>query len=400
MFPTDNKYKFFRVIERISKKKGTRFLVQIRMKVEDSITKSQTFDTKTDAEKWAIYKVSELKKKLQSPGWNRVDKFFDEISELHDYSLLSELIDFYLDEVSEHGLKLPKSYRSSLNVIKQHQVSQLPVIELNYKQFEEFCRERLNDVKPSTLSIDFCALNYMFNYILSRFGSNLALPILPEIKSHLTRDGYLTNSECRTNRPELCDKNNLRSWLGNYSAKNNQDYDLQMDFLNYSLLRLSVPFTIKWGDIDWDKNTIRVLNDKSTDDSPKQRLMPMPKLVRHTLTQLLERRVSKHFAALNNTDLTDNKASICELALQNEYLFHTKPRTLSSVIRKGCSELNICNFRDHDLKRDGISMYLENGVSVEQVAEMSGNKDLSVIHRVYKNMNAGEVAKSINKCFD
>ena len=62
-------------------------------------------------------------------------------------------------------------------------------------------------------------------------------------------------------------------------------------------------------------------------------------------------------------------------------LFPVKPDTLSQVFARACKRLEIENLRFHDLRNEAISRLFEKGLSVPQVAAMTGHQDYRMLAR-------------------
>ena len=71
-------------------------------------------------------------------------------------------------------------------------------------------------------------------------------------------------------------------------------------------------------------------------------------------------------------------------------LFPVKPDTLSQAFARACKRLEIENLRSHDLRHEAISRLFEKGLSVPQVAAITGHQDYRMLAR-YVHLNQFEL---------
>ncbi|MCH2218456.1 MAG: tyrosine-type recombinase/integrase, partial [Flavobacteriales bacterium] len=68
-------------------------------------------------------------------------------------------------------------------------------------------------------------------------------------------------------------------------------------------------------------------------------------------------------------------------------IFPYNSRSVTAGFRKTRNILGIEDLRYHDLRREGASRLLEQGYSIERVAQVTGHRDLNTLWRIYTDLN-------------
>ena len=68
-------------------------------------------------------------------------------------------------------------------------------------------------------------------------------------------------------------------------------------------------------------------------------------------------------------------------------IFPYNSRSVTAGFRKTRNILGIEDLRYHDLRREGASRLLEQGYSIERVAQVTGHRDLNMLWRIYTDLN-------------
>ena len=79
--------------------------------------------------------------------------------------------------------------------------------------------------------------------------------------------------------------------------------------------------------------------------------------------------------------LTRRAASILASKQGNSSLFGIRPDSATQAFRRVCNRLDIDDLRFHDLRHEAISRLFEKGLSVPQVAAISGHQDYRMLAR-------------------
>ena len=79
--------------------------------------------------------------------------------------------------------------------------------------------------------------------------------------------------------------------------------------------------------------------------------------------------------------LTRRAISILKRKHGNTCLFDLRPDSVTQAFRRACKRLDIGDLRFHDLRHEAISRLFEKGLSVPQVAAISGHQDYRMLAR-------------------
>ena len=114
-------------------------------------------------------------------------------------------------------------------------------------------------------------------------------------------------------------------------------------------MRRSELLNLRWEDINYDERTLCIKNTKNSLD----RVIP----------------------------LTRRAMALLKSKLDNEVPFRLQPDSITQAFKKACTRAGIENFRLHDLRHEAISRLFEWGLSVPQVATISGHQDYRMLAR-------------------
>ncbi|TMX35282.1 tyrosine-type recombinase/integrase [Vibrio sp. Hep-1b-8] len=71
---------------------------------------------------------------------------------------------------------------------------------------------------------------------------------------------------------------------------------------------------------------------------------------------------------------------------QGERIFPYNARSVTAGFQRVCNELGIEDLRYHDMRREGASRLFEKGYSIEEVAQVTGHRNLNVFWQVYTQL--------------
>lgn len=72
--------------------------------------------------------------------------------------------------------------------------------------------------------------------------------------------------------------------------------------------------------------------------------------------------------------------------MKGKRIFPYNSRSVTAGFQRVRNELCIENLRYHDLRREGASRFFEKGYSIEEVAQVTGHKNLNVLWQVYTQL--------------
>lgn len=96
--------------------------------------------------------------------------------------------------------------------------------------------------------------------------------------------------------------------------------------------------------------------------------------------------------------LTDKATSVLDgLDGQNEYLFPMTANAFRLSWTRAIQRAGITNLRFHDLRHEAVSRFFERGLSIPEVALISGHRDPRMLFR-YTHLNPQDVAIKLRQC--
>lgn len=69
--------------------------------------------------------------------------------------------------------------------------------------------------------------------------------------------------------------------------------------------------------------------------------------------------------------------------------------SVSAAFQRACNRLGIVDLHFHDLRHEGITRLFESGLSIEEVAVISGHRSWAMLHR-YTHLSAVTLAEKMN----
>ena len=315
------------------RKRGKSWTAQVRVSGWQSFTK--TFDTKSSAQEWIKHTEHALKSNV-----------------LPDYSVQSmtlyDLLDRYAEKVSSN-LKGSEIEIYKLRLIQRYPVSKNKLSYLTKKHFENYRDERLKEVKSGTVHAEIMLLKRVYKIAIEQWGygiikNPLSSIILPP--PHRPRKRRLTQQE----QIDVC--------FAAKSQRNNYICSV-IEFAIETGMRRSEILKLKWHDINLETGFASLYDTKNGED----RKVPLTKKCIEVLNQL---------------------------SRSHEHVFPISATCLSQAWQRAVKKAGIKDLRFHDLRHEAVSRFFEMGMSVPEVALISGHKDLTQLFR-YTHLNPENV---------
>lgn len=193
-----------------------------------------------------------------------------------------------------------------------------------------------------------------------------AVPVLIEMK-------LVGKSQKRTRRPT---ENELEKLITALTERQNQRGSNIpfVDILNFSILtcmRIGEVCKIEWKDLNHEHKTIIV----------KDRKDPRKKEGNHMIVPLL----AGSYDLVKKQPETDNR------------IFPYNSRSVTAGFQRVRTALGITDLRYHDLRREGASRLFEKGYSIEEVAQVTGHRNLNILWQVYTQLFPHKLHEKQNK---
>ena len=321
------------------RKRGKTWTAQVRIAGWRSFTK--TFNKKTDAIVWS--KTLEDKIKSVPIPDNNIENL-----------KLKDLLKRYSNEISPK-LKGFEREVYKINLIIRSWLGEIPVINLNKHHINQYRDDRLKEVKSGTVRSDLMLIKRVIKTSISQWGYGLPNNPMDSVvmpSPHKPRSRRVSEEEL-----EL---------LLQY-AKSNRNIFIApiIEFAIETGMRRSEILKLKWENID---NGIASLYDTKNGED---RYIPLTRHAQGVLKML-------------------SKVS--------HYVFPITADCLKSAWNRIKQKSNIKDLRFHDLRHESVSRFFEMGLSIPEVALISGHKDVRQLFR-YTHLKAENLREKYKEVF-
>lgn len=321
------------------RKRGGKYHVQIRRSGLKSITKS--FHRRSDALEWA----RSVEVKLDRNDLPVCRK------SLSQYKV-SDIIKRYRDEVSVKK----KSHDSELfilNAFLRTKLSEMPLSQINPAAFSVYRDKRLKKVKAGTVNRELSIIKHAFDVALNEWDYpkfDNPLSKLKKLKVNNARDRRITQSELFK--------------LEEAVKLTRNPYILPIIYFALeTAMRRGEILSMSWGDADIESRTLHIPVTKNG----------------HARTIPLSHRAIEILTDLPRIDAKSFPITANSLRMAWDRL----------VVRAGIQDLHF-----HDLRHEAISRFFEHGLSIPEVALISGHRDFRMLYR-YTHLRAEDIARKL-----
>ncbi|MEP2943134.1 MAG: site-specific integrase [Hyphomicrobiales bacterium] len=308
------------------RKRGNRYHVQIRLAGFPSTTKS--FITNKDAQLWARQMEVRHDQNELLPNRNCLKQIE-----------LSELVIRYLDEVVPNK-RCGQTDMITLNSFLKHPITHKALSEITKADFAKYRDKRLLDIKASTLKRELTPLRHMFE--IARDEWNIPLKENPLDKLKLKA-------------PD--NKRDRRLQAGEYDrlltaarTRQNPWIEKVIVFAVETAMRRGEILALEWSEVNLKRRSVTILEAKNG----HSRTIPLtPKA--YALMQGLKR--------------------------EDDRVFPVTKNALKMAWGRMMALSGIDDLRFHDLRHEAVSRFFEMGLTVPEVASISGHRDMKMLMR-------------------
>lgn len=307
------------------RKKNGRWHVQIRRQRQKSINKA--FLYRRDAETWARTTEREL----------------DNGSEIIDRSVLTttsltDLLTKYRDTVTINKRRC-KIETYCINAFLNHSCSILMLSEITPKTFADYRDERLKVVAPATVHREFTIYKHMFQIAINEWDIPIEANPLHKVKL-----------------PKYDDKRNRRLETGEFDIIESYcKAQQQLELLN--VIIMAIETGMRRGEL------LRLTKEHF---NPEVRTLYIP------ITK------SGHPRTI---PLTSKSAELISNLKLHQSIYSKSTEGFHSAWQRLIKRTGIVDLRFHDLRHEAISRFFEMGLSVPEVALISGHRDYRMLQR-------------------
>lgn len=327
----------------IRKLKNGKFEVQIRRK--GFVPVSRTFHKKTDAEQWARHMETKADRgDLPTP-----------VKVLDGYKL-SDILERYRDEITVKK-RSADTETYLLNAFIRQPIAKLTLAQITASHFVTYRDKRLKLVKPGTVNRELSIIKHAFDVAERDWDIPIRqnpLVKVKKLKVNNARSRRLTDEEYQALMEAIeTTRNDLIKPLVNFA--------IETGMRRGEILRL------RWADIDYDSRTLFIPITKNG----HSRTIPLTVNAVEILKELQHEDDTDKYRPF---PLSDNAAKLAWQRL---------------LRRSGIDDLHF-----HDFRHEAISRFFERGLSVPEVALISGHRDFRMLFR-YTHLKAEDVAQKL-----
>lgn len=250
-----------------------------------------------------------------------------------------------------------------IRLLRDCDISKINTDSLKVSDLITHCRNRRNaGAKPATLSHDISYLKAVMKKAHPVFNIDANVEIFEDAFIILKDMELIGKSEKRTRRPTTNELDKLREALAQRQQHHANTIPLTdiLDFSILSCMRISEVCGLKWQDLNIEHKTVLVRDRKD----------PRKKQGNHMLVPLLG----------GAFDI------VMKQPKNKELIFPHNPRSVSAAFQRVRNKLGIEDLRYHDLRREGASRLFEKGYSIEEVAQVTGHRNLNTLWTVYTQL--------------
>lgn len=293
---------------------------------------SKTFLLKTDASEWAREQERLADKgELGKPRLN--------LSQI----MLSELVERYLQTV----VPIKKSAKTETIVLEaflRHRICKKSLDKLTTADFAKYRDERLQKVVSATVKRQLNPIHHMFE--IARHEWDIPLRANPLDKLSLN---YIDRRRERRLKPD--EKQRL---LEGARQLQNPYISIVIEWALETAMRRGEIVSLTWGQVDLERRSVTILESKNG----HSRVFPL---------------TSKAFSLLHD--------NLPERWTDTDYVFPITGNAIRLAWCRLTRSLNIEDLHFHDLRHEAISSFFEIGLTVPEVAKISGHKDTRMLMR-------------------
>ena len=323
-------------------------------------SKSKTFTSRTAALKWARALISQLEA--------------DETNMIAGYREVTfcELVREYEKYKAKSNKPLRRTASFAYRTIVKYPIAHLIASKIKSHNIVEYCLARKeSDSKPgpATISIDVSLIRKVLRVGKSLLGVNCSQQPVIEAYQALYDLKLIARSKARKRRLEGNEYELLLNFF-EQKEKHRSTVIPYRDIFNISLttcLRISEVTSLRWLDLNSSASKILVRDRKNPNGSEGN----------HTEIPLLGQSLS----------------IILAQPRQSEFIFPVNPRSVTAGFQRACKKLGITDLRYHDLRREAATRLIELGYTVEEVATVTGHKDLKILWQVYTRITPEHLLK-------
>ncbi|NKX19329.1 site-specific integrase [Alteromonadaceae bacterium A_SAG3] len=323
-------------------------------------SKSKTFTSRTSALKWARGLITQLEA--------------DETSLVAGYKEVSfgELIVEYENYKAKSNRPLGRTASFTYRIIRNYPISHLIASKIKSHDIVHYCmarKESESQPGPATIAIDVSLIRKVLRIGKSLLGVNCTQQPVIEAYQALYDLKLIARSTARKRRLEGNEYDKLLAFFEQKEQRRSTviPYRAIFKISLATCLRISEVTSLRWEDLNISASTILVRDRKNPNGSKGN----------HTEIPLLGEALP----------------IIRSQPRVSDFIFPVNPRSVTAGFQRACKKLGIVDLRYHDLRREAATRLIESGYTVEEVATVTGHKDLNILWQVYTQITPAHLLK-------
>lgn len=278
---------------------------------------------------------------------------------------LGELLDSYMI-TPELWNNTGRTKRYVIQLLRDCDIAKIDSNSLLTSDLIEHCKNRkAAGAKPATIYHDIAYLRSVMKKAKPVFNISANYQIFDEAVPVLIDMSLVGKSEKRTRRPTSDELSRLMNGLRKREEyRSNGSIRIPFtDILEFSILtcmRIGEVCKIRWDDLDQNNKTVVVRDRKD----------PRKKSGNHMIVPLLG----------------ESFNLAMKQPVKSERIFPYNSKSVSSGFQRVRDELGIKDLRYHDLRREGASRLFEKGYTIEEVAQVTGHRNINILWQVYTQL--------------
>lgn len=339
---------FYTVEKRVRNDGTPRFRCTVAIKEKGVYIhrESETFPKLTIAKAWGAKRVAEL----EANG----------IPKEGAKTTLADLINKYLSDpdIKKGGDKIRRLQRFAADQLGAMQLSDIKTMH-----YIEYGRKRSAlGRSPGTILAEISYLRTVLEAATPFWGIEVHIDEFDAAKIYMAKMGITGAGKKRDRRAEGDEIKILMAELARRRSvsRDKIPYDTIFEFAIYSCMRVGEICRILWADVDEKTQSVLVRDRKD----------PKKKIGNHQVVPLLGRAWEIVQAQPKH----------------DERIFPYHAKTMSVLFIKAKNTVGITGLRFHDMRREAASRLFELGFSIEEVAQVTGHKNLNTLWTVYRKM--------------
>lgn len=294
-----------------------------------------------------------------------------------------EAINLYEDDQIRKKRRSLRQLQVDLNRLKQSKLAKVTLINIKARDLIEYRNERLDTgIAVTTWHKEHVVLNCLFTFIMMELRIFLPLgnPMSEVSKPKPTEP---------TSRDRRLQGNEEEELLKDLHKKSYQTF-LAMVLALDTGMRRSELCNIRYSHINIKRKELNIPVTKT--NNPRR--IPLSeeafKAILHRITE-----ITMGLRTIKSVGDTVGMLNHYLPQRGDEKLFSIKPDSISLAFKRTCERLNISGLNFHDLRHEAISRLFEMGLSVIEVASISGHKDVRMLQK-YTHLKPEDIANKIN----